>query len=1656
MKFATLNVTSMLQYILAVNAVEADLLCCQEVTLLRCKRAQAEEYLRNWCCHWGPPPPGRLCRSSGSRSTTNAANGGLSTLVQRPIPAYDTMAALSHVAVRSPDRVSHTVVATGTGSTFVHVFNVYCPSGNGRAENEEREDMLEKVLFAAADSLGDVPILVMGDLNTEEDRSPVLRKALRNGWSDAAELHHARTGNTPPPPTFTSARTSGTRIDRILLNRIAACAFRQCVTTAVNVPGHRLVTVTLDIAALRQSVWRFKVPREIPTEGGSKWDLSDAEADREAVQRLANSEFAERLAAQRVEEAWLEWSRVSEQYLQDAFAVPVEERGRGSGRGMKTLPRRVCVTAGTATDGSGAANSRQLRLRKAIHRMERICSYLAQRRGPEAVPHEVSLCWQNCKRLAQACMEGDQGAGGFPDHEKAKQLLTALREETSRLGREGSAARFTKYRDKLNERADASRRCLATVCAGRAEPSGVLRTGAKMTANVDEMDEVLHTAWDAILRKYKDRPEPEYGPFRDRFQEHIDTHLMEPGTITGEELRTLLRKKPKKSASGVDGWRMAELRELPLPLLNALADVMNLVEVTGVWPASMTTALVSMVPKDESQDPLHTRPITVTSAVYRLWACRRLADIVLWQEKWIEEGQKGFRPGHRIEDVLMEIGLEMEDALLDGEPLYGVALDFRKCFDMVPREIVLRLAGDLGLHNRVLKPLRAIYRLLARRFKLPLGVGREFSVTNGILQGCPVSVILINALLSVVMKAVKKEAEGVSPKSYADDATLLSRLSEAALQKGVDVVDEFCTLTGMELNLQKTVAFSTRRRHQSTLRLRSVDALLRFGKSVTCLGALVSTAKNRTERSDSERVEKAAALAEGLRHAPFRYEKRVRIVQSNVLPAALSGCSFAPVSKVAMKRLTTSVMGLIWGGSNPKRAREMVLNFQEKGHLTDPSTCLAYRVTTAFYAACERLPRLLPLMESIRGRYAEEDLPLGPVGLAMKSMEECGHVWGPGPLSRTLRNGAIFDPIASTPSKRGHEVRADLRAKTWSRLVARRPGFEGVQRADLERTNSFWRMRECPAHTARLIRVALAGGVNTAEFTSRMRQAGAEPQAPSCKHCGSGDTEDEKHVFWDCGAYSHIRRREAHAELMAANRADWPRCTLEHGVVVPENAHFSRRLQEMMAEILAERAGLEARGWVARNPTTPWSRADAMPAEKLDHPFARIAPAWAWERNKAWGLPTFYALVAWLSDMEWTENGQASMLELAIDFELFSGLSIPLHENAPKGVRERGNVLRCMISALDKLATQQGLGSCERGERVCPTTSLSFMGITGISGVRPRPRFREAHTGTILEEQVKGSDVGTQFPTYPDWTAERAARWALPAPPQLHPDPVHMPGVGVEKALVTCATHHKGKCEACRALVRRDVPTVEMCCRHHHHADDGQPIAVCVEHSTTKCGECKTAAACCRSGHHACRTHGRGTCQECRRLPTLAQRRPAACCRRGHHQPNEPNAPATPGHSKKKKRPLSPTQVGVQRETPAGKRAAQAPPAVVKQKTATTGRAAKRPPPTPGTGERPALKKRVLGTPKESPIAGRKRKKAKATTPESEVQRKKRKALKASGYQKRPTSPSTPVPSRVKNVQACPHLCPPTQSPEPQESPAPLAPQVLDLDDAMTGDDVIK
>ncbi|KAJ9469097.1 hypothetical protein DIPPA_24064 [Diplonema papillatum] len=65
------------------------------------------------------------------------------------------------------------MIATGVGRMFMHFFAVYAPLGNTVAASRER--LLQTVLFEAQAIVGQAPAVVMGDFNTDVERSPALR-----------------------------------------------------------------------------------------------------------------------------------------------------------------------------------------------------------------------------------------------------------------------------------------------------------------------------------------------------------------------------------------------------------------------------------------------------------------------------------------------------------------------------------------------------------------------------------------------------------------------------------------------------------------------------------------------------------------------------------------------------------------------------------------------------------------------------------------------------------------------------------------------------------------------------------------------------------------------------------------------------------------------------------------------------------------------------------------------------------------------------------------------------------------------------------------------------------------------------------------------------------------------------------------------------------------------------------------------------------------------------------------------------------------------------------------------------------------------------------------------------------------------------------------
>lgn len=189
----------------------------------------------------------------------------------------------------------------------------------------------------------------------------------------------------------------------------------------------------------------------------------------------------------------------------------------------------------------------------------------------------------------------------------------------------------------------------------------------------------------------------------------------------------------------------------------------DIIEDPGAWPSALTAGIVSLISKGEGTIPLKLRPIGIMSVVYRLWAATRVAEVMSWQEKWLDKSMHGFRRSHGAEDVWWEQSLHVEQALLQSDGLFFLFLDYRKCFDRVPVHIVLEIAVASDMSPKLVIQLRSLYATLKRRFRVRGGIGHEFLATNGIIQGCPVSVVLLNLLVNVWARSVNAEVPAALP-----------------------------------------------------------------------------------------------------------------------------------------------------------------------------------------------------------------------------------------------------------------------------------------------------------------------------------------------------------------------------------------------------------------------------------------------------------------------------------------------------------------------------------------------------------------------------------------------------------------------------------------------------------------------------------------------------------------------------------------------------------------------------------------------------------------------------------------------------------------------------------------------------------------------------
>jgi hypothetical protein len=506
-------------------------------------------------------------------------------------------------------------------------------------------------------------------------------------------------------------------------------------------------------------------------------------------------------------------------------ADPSRYAGRSQAARVRVRPlcgrRAQPLRPGDADIGElPAASHQQQALMQQARRAETLARLLRRRLAmavPGAAGVEERHAWEAMLRagpgplLASEHAHLWQGkASMLPPLPALEAVVSALQAECRKITDEIRTRRIQNHRSRLRGSWTGSRSAVFEwVAPPRAAPTVMLtRPDGTWTASPNEIDQLFRDAWLPVFGRHARQAPPAWAPFQQRFGQYIRSCPLELPPLQTADLRDTLRRMSARQAAGVEGWRVAEVQRLPDLLLAQFAELFGVIENTGQWPDALSDALVTLIPKGEGAQPLQQRPITVASVIYRLWAATRLRSLMQWQELWISQSQHGCRKGHDAFGCFFDTALAVEAALLSGEGLVGVYFDYAKCFDRIPHGILMAVARATGLPEVICRPLEAMMACMRRRFRLAAGVGEAFVSSNGVLQGCPLSVLMLNLLVCIWSNAVAAEVPTATPRAYADD-TGARAPDVASIQAVISLTGTFTHLTDQELNVKKCSAWAT-------------------------------------------------------------------------------------------------------------------------------------------------------------------------------------------------------------------------------------------------------------------------------------------------------------------------------------------------------------------------------------------------------------------------------------------------------------------------------------------------------------------------------------------------------------------------------------------------------------------------------------------------------------------------------------------------------------------------------------------------------------------------------------------------------------------------------------------------------------------------------
>ncbi len=626
----------------------------------------------------------------------------------------------------------------------------------------------------------------------------------------------------------------------------------------------------------------------------------------------------------------------------------------------------------------------------------------------------------------------------------------------------------------------------------------------RFVGTLEDMFKEFETEWSARWNRHQNVDPSQWN----QIIEFAKTTLYGPkfplSNITPDMLRKEIGKKKLRSASGLDGVSLSDLKRMPNAVVKEFCNIFIRAECTGEWPSQLVAGKVASLAKTEAPSSVHEfRPITVFSQLYRLWGSIRAKQILQMIQVKCPAWLLGNRPGCHAMQMWMQVQWMIEVAHVTGCHISGVSADIQKAFNHLPREVVMAAGLCVGIPSHILCGWAGALGSLTRRFQIRDSLGPPISSVTGCPEGCSMSCVGMLLIDLLFHHWVSFQCPSSVPLSYVDDWQILTQQVEHTCDI-MNSLEEFTSKVDLLLDKKKTFAWSTDPKGRKLLKQQHIPAK----QQARSLGAQMQYTRAHRAKVVHDRIHELQQLWTRLKLSVSPYFMKVRVLSRAAWPKGLHGISATHVGPAVFRSLRAGAMrGL--GADGSGCSSWIHLGLIEKPE-ADPQYW-ALKETLRCIRLCQNEQQIGMLLDLAIQQ--SPDLPSGgPTQALVHRLQYVG--W-------TCKHGSIIqDPWGEFSlfaiSFQELLIRASV---SWQLVIAAkmadRPCFAGIGQADPIRTRKFLEL--LPLTEQGLYRKALNGAAFTNDVLCHFNESGSD----LCKFCGA--TDSRKHRFWVCPAFAAER-----------------------------------------------------------------------------------------------------------------------------------------------------------------------------------------------------------------------------------------------------------------------------------------------------------------------------------------------------------------------------------------------------------------------------------------------------------------------------------------------------------------------------------------------------